>query len=409
MEQEQPNKKARSIYRKKKPKVFSGVRKQEKFTPNPSPPVPVTAPSPAPATIPSVSIPGRTPLAIIQPTTTQQPSTTTTTPVSVTTASGKKIGLARKAMSVSGVVSANPDSTSGDDTSESQDFFNDTLLFKPSSLSKRIGVFSCCGSPLTVTVEPSSRRGLVTQVAICCSICGTYALVADPYDEDDLEMNSRSVLASRSIGKGRAGLATFCGMMGMPPPISGSNYSIHNKKLKVACDAEREVSQSAAASHLRKTIGAKEDEVVDVKVTCDGTWSRRGHQAIYGVVVVASWDTGQVLDVEVLSKFCYLCHQKRNMDPTSEEFLDWWEGHQSECSANYYGSSGAMEKEGAMKIWHRSLEKHKFRYSAMISDGDSPPKPLWRGSSCDQVRMRGPCAEEDDDQAEGTGSKEAHG
>ena len=102
----------------------------------------------------------------------------------------------------------------------------------------------------------------------------------------------------------------------------------------------------ASHQHLRKIVGAKnDDEIVNVRVTCDGTWSRRGHQAIYGVVVVAAWDTGQVLDTEVLSKFCYLCHQKRNIDPTSDEFLDWWEVHQEDCSANYYGSSGAMETE----------------------------------------------------------------
>ena len=83
-------------------------------------------------------------------------------------------------------------------------------------------------------------------------------------------------------------------------------------------------------------------------------------QVIYGVVVVASWDTGQVLDTEVLSKFCYLGHQKTNIDPTSGEFLDWWEGHQKDCRANYYGSSGAMETKGAARIWSSSVEKHKL-------------------------------------------------
>ena len=352
-----PSKNARSVYRKKRPKIFSGVRKQclsHQPISNPSPTLATTLTAHTSATTSIASTPATTPS---NPNPTQQPSTL---PIPVTTISGKKIGLTREAMAAPG-------------TAESQDLFNDTLLFKPSSLSKRISVFSCCGSPLTVTVEPSSRRDLVTQVAICCSVCGTYALVTDPYDEDDLEMNGRSVLVMRSIGRGRAGLATFCGMMGMPPPISDSNYSVHNKKLKLVCDSERTVSQSSAAAHLRKMVGAKnDDEVVDVRVTCGGTWSRRGHQAIYGLVVVASWDTDQVLDTEVLSKFCYLCHQKRNIDPTS---LDWWEAHQKDCSANYYGSSGAMETEGAVRIWSRSIEKHKLRYTTMISDGDSSTFP----------------------------------
>ena len=229
-----------------------------------------------------------------------------------------------------------------------------------------------------MTVKPSNRRGLVVEVAICCKICGTSALVVDPYDADDLEVNGRSVLAMRTIGRGRTGLATFCGMMGMPPPISANHFSTHNQKLKVACNQEREVNMSAAAALIRKNANAKEDEIVDVRVTYDGTWSRRGHQALYGVVVVASWDTGQVIDAEVLSKFCYQWNERKHLDPSSPEFLDWWEVHQADCHVNYHGSSGAMEKEGAMRIWHRSVEKYKLRYTTMISDGDSSTYPTLR-------------------------------
>ena len=123
-----------------------------------------------------------------------------------------------------------------------------------------------------MTVKPSNRRG-----GYLLQDCGTSALVVDPYDADDLEVNGRSVLAMRTIGKGRTGLATFCGMMGMPPPISANHFSTHNQKLKVACNQEREANMSVAAALIRKNANAKEDEIVDVRVTCDGTWSRRGH------------------------------------------------------------------------------------------------------------------------------------
>ncbi len=46
------------------------------------------------------------------------------------------------------------------------------------------------------------------------------------------------------------------------------------------------------------------DEPLDVTVTFDGTWSKRGYTALYGVCVVMSWDTGRVLDTVVLSKCC---------------------------------------------------------------------------------------------------------
>ena len=81
-----------------------------------------------------------------------------------------------------------------------------------------------------------------------------------------------------------------------------------------------------AAAELRKYV--PEDQILDITVTCDG-WARRGFQSLYGIVVVASWKTGKVLDVEVLSKHCQGCATHHRMDTSSGEFLDWWEGHQA--------------------------------------------------------------------------------
>ena len=92
-------------------------------------------------------------------------------------------------------------------------------------------------------------------------------------------------------------------------------------------------------------------------------------------MVVASWDPGQVLDIEVLRKWCKDCHAKRHLDPTSTEILDWWEEHQGICTINYSGSSGTMEVEGALKIWRHSVEVHKLTYTTMISDGSSSTYP----------------------------------
>ena len=85
-------------------------------------------------------------------------------------------------------------------------------------------------------------------------------------------------------------------------------------------------------------------------LTCDATWQKRGHQSLCGVMVVASWENGQVLDIEVLSKRYNDCHAKQYLDPTSTEFLDWWKEHHGICTVNYSGSSGAMEVEGALRI-----------------------------------------------------------
>ena len=113
--------------------------------------------------------------------------------------------------------------------------------------------------------------------------------ITDPYQKRDLETNTNFVLAMRAVGKGRAGLKTFCGMMGMLPPVSQRPYTTQNQNLFVASGEEREVSLAGAAAELRK--GVPEDQILDITVTCDGTWARRGFQALYGIVVVASWKT----------------------------------------------------------------------------------------------------------------------
>ena len=92
--------------------------------------------------------------------------------------------------------------------------------------------------------------------------------------------------------------------------------SIYHSKPEVVCcsgeEREREASFANAAAELRKDV--PEDQILDITVTCDGTWVRRGFQSLYGVVVVASWKTGKVLDVEVLSKHCQACATHNGMD-----------------------------------------------------------------------------------------------
>ena len=173
-------------------------------------------------------------------------------------------------------------------------------------------------------------------------------------------------------GRGSEGLETICGAMGLPPPVFPKCYTEHNLIIhKIAQEVCEESSRSASAQ-LRRLEGADPDDVVDVTVTCDGAWSRRGFVANYGVVAVLSWEKGQVLDVVVLSKSCKICKEaEHSIGSESKEFLEWMKKHKDSCNSNYTGSSPAMEAEGASILWARSVEKHKLRYTVVISDGDA--------------------------------------
>ena len=120
--------------------------------------------------------------------------------------------------------------------------------------------------------------------------------LTNPYSEEDLEVNQRSVLPVRAIGRGRSGLTTFTGFMGMLPPISQAHYISHTEQIRR--QQKRRSQTCLRCCSLRKD--AVPDEILTV--TCKAAWQKRGHQSHYGVMVVASWETGQVLDIEVLSK-----------------------------------------------------------------------------------------------------------
>lgn len=72
------------------------------------------------------------------------------------------------------------------------------------------------------------------------------------------------------------------------------------------------------------------------------------------MVTAISTVTGKVLDIEIMSKDCKECTVWRNKEHT-QEFEDWWEGHQHLCQANHLGSSGSMDASGLLAIFQRSV------------------------------------------------------
>ena len=62
--------------------------------------------------------------------------------------------------------------------------------------------------------------------------------------------------------------------------------------------------------------------------------------------------------------------EKKTMNVTSDDFKTWYNGHKPDCECNFTGSANAMEVAAAEVIWKRSLQ-HKFRYTAMVADGDA--------------------------------------
>ncbi|GFT70576.1 uncharacterized protein TNCV_1133321 [Trichonephila clavipes] len=162
-------------------------------------------------------------------------------------------------------------------------------------------------------------------------------------------INTRFVYAMRSIGKGAEAGRMFCGVMNLPQPPT--RFSPYGKRILNAAKLVYEDSiQNAAKKAICENEGNKY-----IAVAVDGTWQKRGYTSLNGVVTVTSIDTGKVIDVDILSKYC-AC---KNLP-----------FHEKDCKRNYVGSSGAMEIQGASKIFQRSLSLHIARYITYLGYGD---------------------------------------
>ena len=83
-------------------------------------------------------------------------------------------------------------------------------------------------------------------------------------------------------------------------------------------------------------------------------------------------DTGKILDAAVISKLCKICN-KSLVDKSSSAYAAWKTKHREKgkCLCNHEGPSTNMETAAAKMILSCSVEKHKMRYSKILSNGDN--------------------------------------
>ena len=228
-----------------------------------------------------------------------------------------------------------------------------------------------CESRLQFFERCDGRRGLVTFMSFQCPDCYWEHCVSDPGDPSSSVLNTRAILGSRLCGLGRSGISAVCGMLGLPPPYAQTSYNASSLRICNYLDEMADAQQKQAAKKLKLDLGHDPDEVVDIMVTCDCTWSKRGVGAAFGIVSVISWKTGEVLDCEILSKHCPACTSWDGGDKSSKKYEEWYKGHKDHCLRNHVGSSPAMEAEGVRRIWQRSVSRLGLRYTQVICNGDS--------------------------------------
>ena len=120
--------------------------------------------------------------------------------------------------------------------------------------------------------------------------------------------------------------------------------------------------------NFKKDVG----KAVPVGVTVDGTWQKQYvFNSLLDVVFIIFVDTGEVLDCEIKCKHCFEYRSRSKSDKNSEKKQTWYNQHKNECSVNHLKSSESMEKEAAIEMFLRSVDKRGLKYITYIGDGDS--------------------------------------
>ena len=215
------------------------------------------------------------------------------------------------------------------------------------------------------------RHGLYTSPYILCRKCKHITPIA--YAKTGKEgrafaLNLKSILASKCSGQNYNGLRMFFAMLGLPLPVTKNVYTGYVREIREKSIVLANKSMLQAREEVRNLIDSPGDDIVDIIVSADGTWQKRGFKSLFGAAFIISNETGKVLDYRVKSKHCKGCLHWEKKDKTSREYKEWKEGHKCEC--NFDGSAGSMEPKSILQMFKSSLQ-FKIRYSSLICDGDA--------------------------------------
>lgn len=230
-----------------------------------------------------------------------------------------------------------------------------------------------------LSISASKNNGFACELSIECKNCPDIEIYTPNSKRlpgsKSFDVNRKVVKAFMSNGERFAALDRFCMIMNMNN-MSPNTFSKHNAEVSKSTVNIGKQNLAVARARVREVhkegdSEVNEDSLLDVCVSYDGTWHKRGHTSNYGIGIVIEVQTGLVLDYVVLSKYCHTCAvTTTELGADSPEFDIWFQGHKPDCSTNFHGSSAAMETKAAEILWKRSLD-YNMRYRTIVSDGDS--------------------------------------
>ena len=240
----------------------------------------------------------------------------------------------------------------------------------------------CGEGPVIIKEDFTRLEGLCTKPVLHCESCGTSTVISfsTAAGSKALALNRKTVLANKCIGGSHSSLKMFLAMLDALSPVSTNIYTQYNKEIREKSHQQALDSMKNAREEIRKHYGATLSEnIIDILVSCDGTWQKRGFTSLFGAVFIIAYETGKwsttsccpsTVPVAVIGK------NRTRCQPNTR--IGWKASH--ECDANFSGSAGAMEPEGAVLLSKRSLD-FKIRYTSLSQMVTAKPCPYYNKKS----------------------------
>ena len=159
--------------------------------------------------------------------------------------------------------------------------------------------------------EGSGSKAFSIHLLLYCPTCEQ--VISEGYTSKSnskcQEINRKVVGSTVSVGMGCSSLARFCeglGIRGMYP----QSFNLHVNAIYLTT---KELAQQYLCQSRNVVIqfhkdhnpyAFKPDGMLELAVSYDGTWMKRGHTSKFGCCAVIDVETGLVIDFHVMSLYC---------------------------------------------------------------------------------------------------------
>ncbi|CAF3451053.1 unnamed protein product, partial [Rotaria socialis] len=235
-------------------------------------------------------------------------------------------------------------------------------IFEINRLQEQLAAAHLCSEAHFIfIVDINTPQGLYHENGLKCSVCEKVSIFTnfEPMPLHKIqEPNQRLYVANALTGIGYDNLslvmATLClkipNKTNFVPQVlqtyDNLNIFIHKHFISVI----------GKIRSLHNVETNDSDSIVNIAISVDGTWKKRGHVSQYGIVFIIEMDTGLAIDFEVLSTRFEKC-EKNQRERSAHEFRAWLTKHKGSCECNWDGTAKGMEKEGTKRLFERSIKK----------------------------------------------------